>query len=438
VGKRRTPVRASAAKAGPASSATAAVVGLGRREIVLAFALVAVVKAVTWIGGFALAGSGLVPFDAASYVSNYHHFDPDPRLRDPKAVEFFRIWNYSDAEWYLSIARSGYPTQQQATVAFDAPADGRRSTERDSYMRYAFFPLYPLIVAAFATVMSLQPAAFVVSLLASLAAAVAALELYVRLFPEDRRRAPLAVALLMAFPFSVFFSLYFPEGLFLLLSLLVFHGLAVRSWPLVGIAGALLAATRPNGIFIVLPVLWVLWRAAARPTASRRQGISPLAWAALVPCGLVAFMAVNQARVQDPVYFHTVQYKWANVTADPAGNLIRNTVGKIAGFFRLDFHSFHSSKVDVLIMMAFGLLLIAMWRDRTFPRELALWASLLWIVPLVSKDLMSFSRYMCVSFPTFYLLARLRRQWVSLALLASFAAAYLAALAGIVGYRWVG
>jgi hypothetical protein len=149
-------------------------------------------------------------------------------------------------------------------------------------------------------------------------------------------------------------------------------------------------------------------------------------------------MAVNQARVQDPVYFHTVQYKWANVTADPAGNLIRNTVGKIAGFFRLDFHSFHSSKVDVLIMMAFGLLLIAMWRDRTFPRELALWASLLWIVPLVSKDLMSFSRYMCVSFPTFYFLARLRRQWVSLALLASFAAAYLAALAGIVGYRWVG
>ena len=438
MGKRPGSVPVGAAKAKPATPASAAAAGIGRREIAVALCLLAAIKVVTWGGGYWLATSGLVPFNAKSYASSYHHLDLDPRLQDPKAVEFLRLWTYSDAEWYLSIASSGYPTKEQAIAARNAPAGEGRSTERDNYMRYAFFPLYPLLIAAFSTVLPLRAAAFLVTLLASAAAAVVAAALYARVFPADRARGPLAVALLLAFPSAVFFSLYFPEGLFLLLSLLVFYGLSVGSWPLVGIAGFLLTAVRPNGIFILLPVLWVLWRAAARPGAPRRQGSAPLAWAALIPGGLVAFMVVNQVRVQDPVFFHTVQYKWRNVTADPAGNLLRNTAGRIADFFTLDFHNFHSSQLDVLVMLAFGALLVAMWRDKTFPRELALWASLIWIVPLIAKDLMSFSRYVCVSFPAFFYLARVRQRWVPAAVLVLFALAYLAALAGIVGYRWVG
>jgi hypothetical protein len=236
----------------------------------------------------------------------------------------------------------------------------------------------------------------------------------------------------------VFFSLYFTEGLYLLLSLLVFYGLSIGSWPLVGAAGALLGATRPNGIIILLPVLWVLWRSAGVPGRVRRRGASSPAWAALIPAGLVAYMALNQARVEDPVFFSTVQYKWHTFASNPLGNLLGNTAGKIAKFFTLDFHNFHSSQLDVLVMLAFAALLIAMWRDKSFPRELALWASLLWIMPLVTKDLMSFSRYMCVSFPAFFFLARLERRWVAITVLIAFAATYFVALAGIVGYRWVG
>ena len=436
--KRPVSVPVSAAKAVASSPAPAAVARLGRRELVVALIVVAAVKVVTWGGGYWLAASGLVPFDAKSYASSFHHFDLDPRAKDATAVEFLRLWTYSDAEWYLSIANGGYPTKEQAIAARNAPAGEGRSTERDNYMRYAFFPLYPLLVAAFATLLPLRAAAFAVSLLASVAAAIVAFALYAKTFPDDRRRAPLALALLLVFPFSVFLSLYFTEGLFLLLSLLVFYGLSAGSWPLVGIAGALLSATRPNGILILLPVLWVLWRAAGRPRAPRRQGVGPLAWAALIPSGLAAFMVLNQARVQDPVFFSTVQYKWHTFATDPFGNLLRNTAGRVSDFFTLEFHSFHSSQLDVLVMLAFAALLVAMWRDRTFPRELALWASLLWIVPLVSKDLMSFSRYMSVSFPAFFFLARIRPRWVPVAVLVLFALAYLAALAGIVGYRWVG
>jgi hypothetical protein len=282
-------------------------------------------------------------------------------------------------------------------------------------------------------------AAFLISLAASLGAAVLALLLYATVFRDDEKRALMALALLLWFPLAVFYSLYFPEGLFLLLSLLVFYGLQARRWPLVGVAGYLLSLTRPNGVFVLLPVLLVLWRECRQRQGAIARGTAPpLAWVSLIPLGFVTFMAVNLARVQDPVFFHTVQYKWRNVTADPLGNLLRNVVERITDFFSLDLHNFHSSQVDVAVMVVVAGILVAMWRDRDFPRELTLWATLLWVVPLVSKDLMSFSRYMCVSFPVFYFLARLRPRWVSVAILVAFCAAYGLALLGVVGYRWVG
>ncbi len=412
--------------------------GASGRHVAVALALVAVVKLVTWAGGYVMARGGVVAFDASSYSASYHHLDLDPRLGDPGRVEFLRLWNYSDAEWYLSIAASSYPSKAEAIAAHSAPVGDHRSTERESYMKYAFFPLYSLLVAALAVVLPLRLAAFLVTTLASAAAAIAAVLLFVSYFPGEERRSPLALALLLSFPFAVFYALYFPEGLFLLLSLLVFLGMRSGNWALVGIAGFCLSLTRPNGVFIVLPVAYVLLRDSGRRSHSRQRGAAPLAWTALIPGGLVAYAAFNLARVGDPVFFHTVQYKWRNVTADPLGNLWRNVVDRLSGFFALDLHNFHSSKIDVLVMVAFACIIVAMWRDSRFPRELTIWAAVLWAVPLISKDLMSFSRYMAVSFPAFYFLARSRRRWVPIAFLVAFFAGYLIALAGVVGYRWVG
>jgi hypothetical protein len=411
---------------------------LGSREVVIALVLVALVKLVTWAGGYLMAKERLVAFDAGLYAAAFHHQDLDPRLFDPGKVEFFRLWDYSDAEWYLSIAASSYPSREQAVAAHQAPAGEYRSTERENYMRYAFFPLYSLLVAMLAVALPLRMAAFLVTLVASVAAAIAAVLLFDRTFPSEQQRSPLALALLLTFPFAVFYSLYFPEALFLLLSLLVFYGLRTGSWPLVGVAGFLLSLTRPNGVFIVLPVLWVVWREAGKRGGRRGSDAAPLAWTALIPAGMVAFMAYNYARIGDPVFFHTVQYKWRNVTADPLGNLWRNTVERLIDFFALDFHSFHSSQLDVVVMVAFAALLVAMWRERSFPRELTVWAALLWAVPLVSKDLMSFSRYMAVSFPAFFYLARARSRWLPRAALAVFVVGYLFAVAGVIAYHWVG
>jgi hypothetical protein len=79
-----------------------------------------------------------------------------------------------------------------------------------------------------------------------------------------------------------------------------------------------------------------------------------------------------------------------------------------------------------------------MWRDRRFPRALTLWSTLLWLAPLLSKDLMSFGRYMSVSFPVFMFGALRLRGAGRTVVLVACAAGYLAALYGIMTYAWVG
>jgi hypothetical protein len=102
------------------------------------------------------------------------------------------------------------------------------------------------------------------------------------------------------------------------------------------------------------------------------------------------------------------------------------------------FHNFHDSQLDYVTMVAFAVVLLAMWRDRRMPRELTLWATLLWLAPLASKDLMSFGRYMSVSFPVFAYLGLVLPRAARVAVLVAFAAGYVVALAGVVTYAWVG
>ena len=90
-----------------------------------------------------------------------------------------------------------------------------------------------------------------------------------------------------------------------------------------------------------------------------------------------------------------------------------------------------------MIMLSFAAVIAGMWFDRKFPRELTLWSAVIWIVPLAAKnDLMSFSRYMSVSFPVFLFLG-LRAGWMRFIIIAIYATGYLFALGAIIRYAWL-
>lgn len=408
----------------PNSSDTARLV---RRGVLVCLA----VKVATWALGYALAST--LPFDKGAYFANYAHHQVDARA-GALAPRFLDIWRYSDAEWYLSLAAGGYPD----LVA--NPDCGREvprpewATEKHCKHKYAFFPLYPWTIAAVASVLPLTLAAFVVTTLFGLGAAAALAALAARVCPEDRARAPAAVALVFLYPFAVFFQLYFTESLFLLLSVLAFLAARDRRWTAMLICGALLAITRPLGVLIALPLL-VAALDRRVPSAERVRGVVS---AVLVPLGLVPVVALNYIRTGDWTYFSAASRFWGYENVAVAANVWRNVVEQGVAFPGLAFHQFHHSQVDYVVMLAFAVALAAMWWSRHMPRELVLWSTLLWIAPLASKDLMSFGRYMSVSFPVFMWLALVLPRAAHTAVLVAFAAGYGLALAGIVTWGWVG
>lgn len=402
----------------------------GRSSYTLAIAVVVAIKACTWITGYWLSRD-VSRFQAEDFARQFHHYRiiDSEDLRKPRP--FLSLWNYADSEWYLSIAVHGYPDRTEVARSLQSPRPPVRYTEHDSVLKYAFFPLYPLTIHPASLVLGVEAAAFAVTLLYGLAAAAAFAGLLLQIFPENRSIQSPALLLLFLYPFSVFYNLYHTESLFLLLSLLCFLTLRLRRYFLMMLCGFLLCLTRPNGIFIVIPLLYaVLVNAEARKPKA-------LLCTVAIPLGLIPYAWLNHRLMGDWLFFSTVQQSWGN-PASVLQNLWANLIQRGLDLFSMGFHRFHSSQLDYLVMLLFGAAILAMWLDRNYPRELTIWSTLIWIVPLLSKDLMSFSRYMCVSFPVFIFLALKLKPWATRALLLVFAGGYWWVLARIIHYEWAG
>lgn len=224
-----------------------------------------------------------------------------------------------DGAWYLTIAHYGYLPQLGPFTA----------------SRAAFFPLYPLLVGFVSAIVGTPAlAGVIVSLLALLAALyglhrLTTLELAAeggrlqrawRGSTRGRRASPsgagweandlagLALRLAAFAPMAFFLSADYSESLYLALSIGVFLCARQGRWLWVGVLGGLAAATRSTGVVLLAPALWlylygprehsiVLPRVAAasvgrlarlRPRYALRPNVL---WLALIPAGLLAFMA---------------------------------------------------------------------------------------------------------------------------------------------------
>jgi len=203
-----------------------------------------------------------------------------------------------DSNWYVDLASHGY---------------------RHEAVEPAFFPLYPLLMRG---VGELTTSVVAAGILISLAAFLVSLVLLGRLteleLGADAGRR--AIVLLAFFPTAMFFSAVYTEALFLALELGAFYAARRGRWGWAGVLGALGSATRNTGA-LLMPALLVLylygpradrepdmpaartpptpgrpWRAAIRPRYRLR---ADALWIALVPLGLVAYLAYMEAHFGD-------------------------------------------------------------------------------------------------------------------------------------------
>jgi hypothetical protein len=217
-----------------------------------------------WTSRAVVWGAGVAAVAALGVIdANATRFDPEGLTRPFGALvdDLVAPGARWDAAWYLRIAEDGYGPE---------PA------------RAAFFPLYPLLVAAGGLVAG---SPLLAGIAISLACLFGALVLLHRLVALDFGRdvARLTVLLVALLPGAVWFSSVYSEALFLWLSVGAVYAARVDRWALAGVAGVLAAATRSAGVLLLVPLAVLWWRSARRPR--------DLAWVLATPLGVVAFCA---------------------------------------------------------------------------------------------------------------------------------------------------
>jgi hypothetical protein len=287
--------------------------------------------------------------------------------------ELERILFVGDAVSYRWIALDGY---------VDAPPG--------STPTYPFFPLYPLLVRAFAV--TGEP--IVDGTLLSngcFLAALALLGLVARrsgLAPEDAERAMVYLAF---FPTSYFCSMPLPESLFLALSLGSILAALHGRWGMAGVIGGAAALTRVQGLLLVVPLgmLFMMSRDRQRWNA---------AWLCCVPLGTATFMAYLYRLTGDALKFVTIQRQWGRKPTNFLEPLLDYVMMPEAVVESWNPRALNFAFAMLLLVCAIVLLARKQWAYGSY-------ALLSTLLPLSSGSLMGLGRYTVVVFPLYLWLA---------------------------------
>jgi len=370
------------------------------------------------------------------YERNFHHHRLIERYRNPQAFNFFELWGASDSQWYFAIAESGYPRLNE-TPQIETGQRPKLIDKVDTRLKFAFFPLWPLAIRAMALLEpDLWAAGFIAANIFSFAALVL---LYTFLLRFGAATAFWSVTFYACSPFAMFFHVPYSESLFLLLAVLTFGFAERRCWALAGLTAGLGIVTRPTGIALVSIPLVVAasdwWGRGSRLAARPR-----VPWGLLLACvPLAGFLVHNYVKTGDPFYFAKITTWWGYESGSWIQNLVNNTYGKVLEFGSLPWHGFHRSKLDFIVLFLASIFLLL--GLRVLPRHWVVYSLLILIIPLLTKDLMSYCRYMLMAWPVFVvpvLLVRRRRlAWTFSILSLLFLCGQLLSISHFVNWFWV-
>lgn len=208
-----------------------------------------------------------------------------PGFVPTSSLELFTHW---DAAWFKQIATQGY----------NYVDDGKM-------YNIAFFPVFPLVVRA---VMSLGFSFEIAGLLVNNLALLGAMILLYR-WVEERHgdsAAKWATAVMAWCPFSLFGTVIYSEGLFLLFSTAALRAFEKHQYARAALWGALTTGTRVTGVVLIPTFFVVAWR-EKRPPIAYLVGLATSG-------GLLLFMLYGWIRFGHPLAFVHVQKAWGTAS----------------------------------------------------------------------------------------------------------------------------
>ena len=224
----------------------------------------------------------------------------------PDYVQALCVW---DCAWYRTIVETGYDL-----------VPGMRLVPGGA--NWAFFPLYPTIVALIQapTGLDAQVIGFVLSNLFIIIAALISRPL----FHGNDRAWWVYVFMLMAGPFAFLFSILYTEAPFVLLTIITLAMLQRGNYLAAGVAAGFLSATRVTGVLMVFAILAQALidhrRAGGRIAAFPRRVLADprlLLGIVVAPLGMVIYAAYLYLRTGDALAFAHIQRAWNRELVNP-------------------------------------------------------------------------------------------------------------------------
>ncbi|MFH8709091.1 glycosyltransferase family 39 protein [Streptomyces rubrogriseus] len=302
-----------------------------------------------------------------------------------------------DSLWYTRVAELGYGYEV-------------RLPNGDVHSNLAFFPLLPWLerLGAALTPLSYADAGFVVSLLASLAAAWGIFAVAEHVY--DRRVGVCAVLLWAVLPVGVVQSMAYSESLFTALAAWSLYAVLTGRWVTAGALAALAGLTRPVGLAVTAAV----WAAAVTAFARSRSesgkggagdeggapGVRRVVGMLLAPLGAAGYVLwVGHRTGKGPLGYLDVQAGWRNGFDGGAA---------FARFVAAKFTSFPGALAGVGLIVGVALLVwlyVVCVRQRQ-PLPLLVYAGLVTVLALCASSYFgSKPRLLLPAFPLLFPLA---------------------------------
>ena len=340
----------------------------------------------------------------------------------PEAQNRWRIYSNDlldlpsrwDTGWYLGIATTGYSYASDSTGQYQ--------------QNIAFFPAFPMAMRALSPLFGRHT--LWTGVVISIAAFYFALVYLLRLARSElgnEDQAVAAVALLATYPFAVFFSAAYTEGLFLLTLVgAVYHFRQNELWR-AAFWGFLCGLTRPPGCFLSVVLALMAIAPAWKTPEFRVAHLVPKLLAAAAPgLGMLAFSAFIYQLTGNAFQWTMQNAAWGRVYRS-LDSVVADRVALIANE---GFYTYASTQtIDLFYVLAVLLCLGAVWPVyRRFGLPYAVLIILNLLPPMSAGGMLSMGRVTSVLFPVFLWLgaaipARHRTAWIaSFALLQGFVA----------------
>lgn len=227
---------------------------------------------------------------------------------DTDWTQYFDALCRWDCIWYKRMAETGYDV-------FPVPA-------RVNAGNWAFFPFYPMLVGLVGKIVPLPT--IVLASLMSIATAYAAVVAAWPLLGKNIRAYALYAAFMLSGPVSFYFTTFFTEVMFVLLTTLVFRALGRSDYIGAAVAAAFLSGTRIVGVFTSISIGVQALMDHRKTTGSWKGliggllGQPKLVLAIFIsPLGLFGYMAFLHSWIGDGLAFSHTQRAWGRQIANP-------------------------------------------------------------------------------------------------------------------------